>query len=611
MLNFTYRTDNERKLAELIIKNAKCDENFELEIVSSPERFNEEYDFAVLRNGNTLLFDCPIYSFAEEAILKYINSEKFGCEAKYVTDKLYYSDFGAVGDGVAEDFLAIKSAHAAANLAMRHTVYANDNAKYYICLTGADSIVAKTDTNFGNAQIIIDDSLFSDDDKWTAERSALIYKFVNLYPTVSYTKDRDPLGLVEKLNKLGGVKTTDEVIPLELGYKALIVLRNTQKRMYNRGGEMGKTGVGHYQQELLVLDEHGRLTDDTALLFDFDNIDEISISRADTPTLKITGGKFVTIATRNDMQRYTNRGIGIYRSNVIIDGMDHYVENQPLGSERYKDELGRYVYNDGGPNYNGFLMPSSMTNLLVINSKFCGRTHYRQGSYDLFGSFCNKMVYRNCTQYNMFREDGTVYDESRYYWGIMGTSYCKNIEYYNSTLSRLDAHAGVYNIVVKDCDIMSICGVGGGTALIENSNIYNGRLFSLRPDYGSSWRGKFIIKNCEIRSPGDRAAIIDGIIYNADYGYNTVLPDIYVENVTHNKGENYEKFYLLEILFTPWWDTVHTGGWDEGNEVKNNFVPIQNIVIKNQKPGYKIAKYAKPDPQNIRNFKLYENISEE
>ena len=38
-------------------------------------------------------------------------------------------------------------------------------------------------------------------------------------------------------------------------------------------------------------------------------------------------------------------------------------------------------------------------------------------------------------------------------WGIGGTNYCKNMEYIGSTLSRLDAHAGLYNGRIIDSTV--------------------------------------------------------------------------------------------------------------------------------------------------------------
>ena len=67
-----------------------------------------------------------------------------------------YEDFGARGDGQSDDLTAIAKAHAYAN---RHglRVKADDRATYYI--GGQDeSVIIQTDTDFGAAKFVIDDT---------------------------------------------------------------------------------------------------------------------------------------------------------------------------------------------------------------------------------------------------------------------------------------------------------------------------------------------------------------------------------------------------------------------------------------------------------------------
>ena len=80
---------------------------------------------------------------------------------KYVT----YEEFGAKGDGVTNDFPAIYAAHVYAN-ENGLPVKANDNATYYIKetwtkegdLTSIASAPIMTETDWGNANFIIDDT---------------------------------------------------------------------------------------------------------------------------------------------------------------------------------------------------------------------------------------------------------------------------------------------------------------------------------------------------------------------------------------------------------------------------------------------------------------------
>ena len=83
----------------------------------------------------------------------------FSCAPKYLT----YEQFGAKGDGIADDFPAIMATHAAAN-EKGLPVKAADGKTYYIGNTIGTAVV-RTDVDFGTAKFIIDDSNVSLDDR--------------------------------------------------------------------------------------------------------------------------------------------------------------------------------------------------------------------------------------------------------------------------------------------------------------------------------------------------------------------------------------------------------------------------------------------------------------
>ena len=72
-----------------------------------------------------------------------------------------HEEFGAKGDGVSDDFFAIKAAHEYAN-EQGFPVKACDTPTYYIHETRVNgesaSAIIKTDTNRGDANFIIDDT---------------------------------------------------------------------------------------------------------------------------------------------------------------------------------------------------------------------------------------------------------------------------------------------------------------------------------------------------------------------------------------------------------------------------------------------------------------------
>ena len=544
-------------------------------------------------------FDSAMRSFI--AIISIKTEEiKFESGKTYFTKEVSvvrYEDYEELTDNdKTNDFEALIEVHDYANEGGQ-PVYAQSGMTYYISETGGKQIVIKTDCYFGNAKFIIDDSFITRDSKY-AKEAAHVFKIASDYAPLTYNTSYDPYGIVARLNERDGIKTTDTSLPLNLGYDALIVPYDNSRIMYNRSSQYGDTASGgHPQHEPILVFADNKIDRESRPLFDFAKVDNILIYRADERPITISGGKFTTIATRTDMITL-NRGIAINRSNVTIDGMDHYVDNQPLGAAPHTDENGA-CYNSGGPNYNGWLVPSGCNNLTVINTKLCGRTHYRQGSYDIGGGNMNKMVFINCTQYNMWRDESKkiVYNETEHYWGIMGTSYCKNIEYRDSMLSRLDAHAGVFNVKVSGCEMRSICGVGGGDFIVENTTVYGSSLMGFRVDYGSTWRGDVYLKNCKIVANGGAVTLINGGINNAPYGFNTVLPyNIYVENVTHSRGENFSAFYLFG------YDVAAV--YQLPGDYVNKFEPTQNIVIK-QPRGYEFTDI---EENKYPNVVLYLNV---
>ena len=69
---------------------------------------------------------------------------------------VYYKDFGAVGDGVTDDFLAIKACHDYAN-ENGCSVSADEGATYYIGDTKGVEIKVMTDVCWRGATFYLDD----------------------------------------------------------------------------------------------------------------------------------------------------------------------------------------------------------------------------------------------------------------------------------------------------------------------------------------------------------------------------------------------------------------------------------------------------------------------
>ena len=111
---------------------------------------------------------------------------------------VYYKDFGAVGDGVAEDFWAIKKCHEYAN-EHGYDVKADAGATYYICETDGEEIPVMTNVDWVDATFIMDDAKI---DVPSKSRTKNIFVMTSKYPRKSYGADSD---VVKAINANGGI----------------------------------------------------------------------------------------------------------------------------------------------------------------------------------------------------------------------------------------------------------------------------------------------------------------------------------------------------------------------------------------------------------------------
>jgi hypothetical protein len=84
-------------------------------------------------------------------------------------------------------------------------------------------------------------------------------------------------------------------------------------------------------------------------------------------------------------------------------------------------------------------------------------------------------------------------------WGVTGTNFCKNILLEDCTLSRMDTHQGVSGTyTIRRCTLghAGLNAIGRGVLAIEDSTLNGRALLSLRSDYGSTWEGIVVIRNC-------------------------------------------------------------------------------------------------------------------
>lgn len=500
-------------------KKISIDENTDEKAFIIEEALNETDQFSLkVENGNVYIkgskaagISRGITAFADEILLNAQSTYDFkdGYEFnKTFSDYVTYEDFGAIGDGKTDDSEAIVKTHEYANT-NGLSVFANETATYYIGGANKTAFIM-TDTNWSTARFIIDDTNVEN-------RSSWIFNVAPSKGTVNITDKVSPLR-IDATN-----------IGTSLECKSLVVLTDSNVKRYIRKGANQNSGSN--QTDVILVDENGNISPDTPLIWDFNAITSAAVYPIDSETLTIKGGKFTTIANNAPSEyNYYSRGILVRRSNTVIDGLYHDIENEGK---------------TGAP-YSAFVSLSCCADVTVKNSTFTGHKKYvtigsagtsvTMGTYDIGAATAVNARFINCNQTN----DITDID----YWGIAGTNYCKNLVYDGCALSRFDAHQGVLNATVKN----SVLGhhgiklIGSGTALIENTTVLAEDFVDLRSDYGSTWNGEMIIRNCKFYPTGISRHIIKAEnSEDHDFGYTCYLPEKIEINgfYVHRMGNNY------------------------------------------------------------------------
>ncbi|KQS32922.1 hypothetical protein [Dyadobacter sp. Leaf189] len=475
--------------------------------------------------------------------------------AKFKAARLvHYSDLGALGDGKTDDINAIAATHAFANL---HglAVKADDAATYYIG-GKARTAVIRTDTDFGKAAFIIDDTDVEN-------RNAAVF-------TVS--SGLKPF----KLEGVSSLKRNQEKINATLPASCLVTVTNANVKQYIRFGLNQNNGSS--QTDIFVVDKNGKVDMNAPIIWDFDEITEITALPIDEKPLSIKGGRFTTIANKAESKyTYYNRNIAIRRSNVTLEGLEHRITGE----------------GEQGAPYGGFINIGECAYVTVRNTVLTGHKTYStigaagkpvtMGTYDLSANRALNVSFINCTQTNDINDNT--------YWGILGSNFCKNLLYDHCTLSRFDAHQGVANATIRNSTLghMGINAIGSGLLLIENSTIRGRSIVNLRSDYGSTWQGEVIIRDCVFVPANGKpvnAALISGSNSGQhDFGYTCYMPEkITVQNLRIDDSQHPEN-YQGPAIFTNFNPAMKDDSYQEKYPyVKTREVVLQNVTTTSGKP---------------------------
>ena len=427
-----------------------------------------------------------------------------------------YNQFGAYGDGEHEDWQALYNTH---NFANEHgyTVIGNSASKYYICNIN-DQIIVNTNVNWKNCTIIIDDSLLTEVD------SRHIFYVKSTLASIGLT-DESGTRIRPAISKTD-TKLSSAVANLTHSEGYIVEVLNKNKEIYVRKMNSTDTMAANWasaerlqQQEVFRVDDNLNILDPISWDYEENGYTSIVAYPIDSTTLTIENATIITKANLS-LTSYLNRDIQINRSNVTVNNITHLVEN-----------------NTSAHKYNGFMSIRVAANVNINNCNFTG--HTGSGTYDI-------ILYKglNITLNNVKQLNSIMKDE---YWGIFASSLSKNVHINNCYLNRIDAHMGIYNLFINDCIIgrQQIQVIGGGICQIEDTTVYSDMCFlNLRMDYGSTFEGDIILKNCKLIRTSQDATNSCSLIYthnNAqwDFGYKCYLgKKIVIENFIYDNNQS-------------------------------------------------------------------------
>ncbi|MCL2410975.1 MAG: Ig-like domain-containing protein [Treponema sp.] len=433
-----------------------------------------------------------------------------------VIPPVFYSDFGAVGDGETCDFLAIRAAHTAAN-ADGARVFADPGAVYFIgnanipgaAANAANPIIIQTDTDWTGAKFILDDNLASNATQW-------VFRVAPSQPSENILSRFSSGTLAENQTRVN--------LNPPLGRRVLLFAIDNNVIRYRRSGQDANQGTT--QRDIFIIDEDGNVDMSAPIIWGFDNVTTLTAFYIDEEPLTITGGHFETIAIlmgqgpgTGARTGYVRRGIEVRRSNTIIDGIHHTVRN-----------------NNGIRPYYGFIYVRDAVDVTLQNATLTGK--WNNGTTGTYG-----MVVEYSINFRAINVGQTNDITSNNYWGIFASNYSKNIYFDNVRFSRFDAHQGVRNTTIRNSQLgwQGIQIIGCGLLTIENTTIRANHFIQLRLDFGSKWDGDVIIRNCIFIPAVTWSRIIHtGNPGNHDHGYVAYFP----HNIT------IDGFTILETAIT-------------------------------------------------------------
>lgn len=412
-----------------------------------------------------------------------------------------YKQFGAVCDGVNDDGVQIKKAHAYAN--GRGLPIVDESGEYWIRET--NGIVIQTNVSWGHTKFHIAESFNS--------KTNARFHVLSRQAPVDILFDAPT-----KAAFLAKMRPGTTLCPELAAYKnSLVFIVDANDKIGARYGYPTQTGWS--KEDFFYVEEHGRIIGDIA--WTFGNYTSLKAYPAEESYLVIDGGTFLLSgdSAGNNNSAYWHNGILVKRSRTII-------RNQWVGLEQGASDTAldpRY-----GFYYLNYVYDVTLENIRAIpyEQNRPGTEYVLIGTYGIGGARVLNATFRNVTA-----------EGSLYHWGVFGTNLFKNFRIENCRLNRVDVHFHCWNLYVFDSEIgyRGFTLTGGGDLIIENTKRFGNQFIGFRNDFGAKWDGHIRIRNCRLVIANGASETIALDFNPADFDYKYPIGygrSIQLENFT-------------------------------------------------------------------------------
>jgi hypothetical protein len=128
---------------------------------------------------------------------------------------------------------------------------------------------------------------------------------------------------------------------------------------------------------------------------------------------------------------------------------------------------------------------------------------------------------------------------------------------------------------------MGINAIGTGNLTVENSTIRGNALINLRSDYGSTWQGELVIRNCIFVPAGGRpisSSLVSGSNSGQhNFGYTCYMPERITIEKLHIDDSNHPQNYQGPAIFS----NFNPQMTDESYHEKFPYIVTKEVMLRN------------------------------